>query len=97
MKTLTTLAGVVCAATLAFSAQAADSVAKIQKDQAETSYDMAKKMAADEEKAALAQCGALSGDAKSQCKKNAEAAHDKSMADAKANLEKAKAEYKATK
>ena len=44
----------------------------------------------------MAQCGALSGDAKSQCKKNAEAAHDKSMGDAKANLDKAKADYKAT-
>jgi len=30
-------------------------------------------------------------------KKNAEAAHDKAMADAKANLDKAKADYKATK
>ena len=39
----------------------------------------------------------MSGDAKSQCKKDAEAAHDKSMADAKANLEKAKADYKAAK
>jgi len=44
----------------------------------------------------MAQCGALSGDAKIHCKKNAEAAHDKSMADAKANLDKAKADYKAT-
>ena len=61
-----------------------DSVAKIQKDQAEAAT-MAKKQAADQEKSAMAQCGALSGDAKSQCKKNAEAAHDKSMADAKAN------------
>ena len=40
---------------------------------------------------------AAPGDAKSQCKKNAEAAHDKAMADAKANLDKAKADYKATK
>jgi hypothetical protein len=53
-------------------------------------------VAADEEKSAMAQCGALSGDAKIHCKKNAEAAHDKSMADAKANLDKAKADYKAT-
>jgi hypothetical protein len=54
-------------------------------------------VAADEEKSAMAQCGALRGDAKSQCKKNAEAMHDKAMADAKADLEKAKADYKATK
>jgi len=91
------LAAAVCAASFAFPAQAADSVAKIQKDQAENSYEMAKKQAADEEKSAMAQCGALSGDAKSQCKKNAEAAHDKAMADAKANLDKAKADHKATK
>ena len=57
-----------CAASFAFPAQAADSVAKIQKDQAENSYEMAKKQAADEEKSAMAQCGALSGDAKSMYK-----------------------------
>ena len=39
----------------------------------------------------------MSGDAKSRCKKNAEAVHDKAMADANAHLEKAKADYKATK
>ena len=97
MKTLSTLAAVMCAATFAVAAQAADSVAKIQMDQAEVNYDMARKQAADQEKSAMAQCGALSGDAKSQCKKNAEAAHDKAMAEAKANMDKAKADYKATK
>ena len=62
MKTLPTVAAVACAAAFAFPAQAADSAAKIQKDQAETSYEMAKKQAADEEKTAMAQCGALSGE-----------------------------------
>ena len=33
----------------------------------------------------MAQCGALSGDAKDQCRKNAKAAHDKAMADAEAS------------
>ena len=54
-------------------------------------------VAADEEKSAMAQCGALSGDAKSQCKKNAEATYKKTMADADAAHDKAKADYKANK
>ena len=37
----------------------------------------------------------MSGDAKSQCKKNAEAAYKQTMADADAAHEKAKADYKA--
>jgi len=97
MNKLSTLVAVACAATFAFSAQAADSVAKVQKNQAEASYEMAKKHAAADQKSALAQCDVMSGDAKSMCRKNAEATHDKTMADAKANLEKAKADYKATK
>jgi hypothetical protein len=97
MKTLTTLAAAAFAAALSVGAHAADSIAKIQKDQAELSYDMARKQAAADEKSAKAQCDVMAGDARSQCRRNAEAAHDKTMADAKANLDKAKADYKATK
>jgi len=39
----------------------------------------------------------MTGDAKSQCKKDAEAAYKKTMADADAAQEKAKADYKAKK
>jgi hypothetical protein len=39
----------------------------------------------------------MSGDAKSQCKKDAEATYKKTMADAEASHDKAKADYKAKK
>jgi hypothetical protein len=39
----------------------------------------------------------MSGDAKSQCKKDAEASYKKTMADAEASHDKAKADYKAKK
>jgi hypothetical protein len=39
----------------------------------------------------------MSGEAKEQCKKDAKATHDKTMADAEAMHDKAKADYKAKK
>jgi hypothetical protein len=97
MKTIATLAAAVCAATIAFSVPAAESVAKMQKDQAESNYKMAKKQANADEKSAMAQCKTMSGDAEKQCKKDATATHDKTMADAKDSYDKAKADYKASK
>ena len=65
--------------------------------QADSTYDMTKKQAKADEKSAIAQCDTLSGDAKSQCKKDAEAKYKKTMADAEASHDKAKADYKAKK
>ena len=87
------------AAALAVSvpAFAADSAAKATMKQADDGYAMAKKQAKADEKSALAQCGTMKGDGKDQCKKDAEAAYKKTMADADASHEKAKADYKAMK
>src|ERR1019366_4304113 len=97
MKTVAFLAAAACAATFAFSVQAAESDAKLQKDQAESTYKMAKKQASTDEKSAMAQCKSMSGDAEKQCKKDATATHNKTMADAKDAYTKAKADYKAMK
>ncbi len=91
------LAGALAAMTFAFPAAAADDAAKASMKQADTTHDMAKKQAKADEKSAMAQCGPMSGDAKDQCKKNAEATYKKTMADADAAHDKAKADYKAMK
>jgi hypothetical protein len=97
MKTIATLAAAVCATVFAFSVQAADDAAKAQKDQAENTYKMSKKQATADERSDMAQCKTMSGDAEKQCKKDATAKHDKTMADAKDAYTKAKADYKADK
>ncbi len=91
------LAGALGAATLALPAAAADDAVKASMRQAEDTYGMAKKQAKADEKSKDAQCATLSGDAKGQCKKDAEATYKKTMADADAAHEKAKADYKAQK
>jgi hypothetical protein len=70
--------------TFALPAIAADDAVKASMKQADSSYDMTKKQAKADEKSALAQCDTMSGDAKSQCKKDAEAMYKKTMADAEA-------------
>ena len=59
--------------TFALPAVAADDAVKASMKQADSSYDMTKKQAKADEKSAVAQCDTKSGDAKSQCKKDAEA------------------------
>jgi hypothetical protein len=97
MKALVTFAALACAGGLSFTAQAGGviedrvgSTAKTSMKQADDTHAMAQTQAKANEKSALAQCGAMSGDAKSQCKKGAEAAYKKAMADADAVHEKAK-------
>ena len=65
------LAAVLSTMTFALPAAAADDAAKASMKQADETYDMAKKQAKADEKSAHAQCGTMSGDAKSQCKKDA--------------------------
>ena len=86
----------VLAAFLAVPVAAADPNAKSMMRSADDVYRMAKRQARSEEKAALAQCGVLAGEAKSQCKRNAEASYKMAMADADAAHDKSRAEYKGT-
>ena len=59
------LAGALAALSFTFPAAAADDAAKMTMKQADGTHDMAKKQAKADEKSAEAQCGPMSGDAKS--------------------------------
>ena len=96
-KYATLFAGVLGAMTFVLPAAAADDAAKASIKQADSSYAKPKKHANAEENSAMAKCDTMSGDAKSQCKKDAEATYKKTMADAEASHDKAKADYKAKK
>ena len=89
------IVGACAAAAFSLPTYAADAAAKATMKTADDSYGMSKKQAKADEKSAMAQCGTMSGDAKSQCKKDAEATYKKTMADAEATHDKAKADYKA--
>jgi hypothetical protein len=89
------------AASLSFSAIAADTMsksdAKTMKNDADGQYKAAKKKAHDDYEAAKASCKSMEGDAQKACMKDAKATEEKAEADAKATHEKEEADIKAMK
>ena len=84
--------------TFALPAAAADDAAKASMKQADDTHVMAKKQAKADEKSAMAQCGTMSGDAKEPVQEGRRRpTYKKTMADADAAHDKAKADYKAHK